>query len=294
GTPAPTKWAGPLLCLLVTAAVASLSRGTWLGLAAAIGAVGVSWFRTRPRGKLVLRKGLIWLVVAPIVAIGFQFFVGLLPLTVARLGIQPYDAVRWQKQSEGLSLAIGHNQDVVSNPLHHGGDEKTGSLAIGHNQDVVSNQSQVAQQQEHIMDMTQDSNDLSRQLLGALGPGNYEITLHYAAHNVYIRLLAETGLPSLCLFLVSGAFALGRSLRRVKQCGRSLELALMGYLVFALVYGAFIDILHWRHFWLVLGAAVAPVRGAGSEPACPSSSTLDERFTVGDKCVNGPGPTSVL
>lgn len=110
-----------------------------------------------------------------------------------------------------------------------------------------------------------------------IGPGQFEIfapkyqlelfsqvTITPSAHNTYLRVLVENGVTGLGVFLLAlGSFFL--SLMRnvgiaVKEGNRGLladgawlASALVGIMVESFV----IDTLHWRHFWILVGFAVA-------------------------------------
>lgn len=95
---------------------------------------------------------------------------------------------------------------------------------------------------------------LSTRTLAGLGPGQSEQYYGRSVHSLYIRLFIEGGVVGLCLFL-AGLVLLARDWRRsAKGCGWEcagflIAPALLGILV----QGATIDIIHWRHFWIVLG-----------------------------------------
>ena len=93
-----------------------------------------------------------------------------------------------------------------------------------------------------------------------IGVGNYNTFVHYAAHNTYLRLLGEQGLlgfSAYLLFFVAVLFDRGRIL--IKKVER-------GFFEYAVIYGCFlgiltesffIDTLHWRHLWILLGLLFA-------------------------------------
>ncbi|MFB6273389.1 MAG: O-antigen ligase family protein [Salinibacter sp.] len=89
-----------------------------------------------------------------------------------------------------------------------------------------------------------------------LGPGQSEPVLSYATHNLYLRVWYELGLIGLvglaCLLV-----GVGRALRQRPSTDRSdtemLAIVLIGILVMSLV----IDTLHWRHFFVFMGLALA-------------------------------------
>lgn len=101
-----------------------------------------------------------------------------------------------------------------------------------------------------------------------VGPANYERhAIQYApanepfanaAHSLYFRALVETG----ALGLVSLLVFLGGVLRlswpsRAESGDQFIPLFLVSTLAGALVHSILIDTIHWRHFWLIIGFAVA-------------------------------------
>jgi len=93
-----------------------------------------------------------------------------------------------------------------------------------------------------------------RLFIGA-GPGQFEGLYGRSAHSLYIRLLTEGGALQLCLFLAGMGLIVAASLRARRRVGWDSAGALLGFaLLGILAQGATIDILHWRHFWIFLGA----------------------------------------
>jgi len=90
-----------------------------------------------------------------------------------------------------------------------------------------------------------------------MGPGSYEAHLGLAAHNTYLRLAFETGLLSAILFITICILVAVILARLSERHSTPLALALLGSIVFSLVYGFFIDTLHWRHLWVTIGVALA-------------------------------------
>jgi hypothetical protein len=86
------------------------------------------------------------------------------------------------------------------------------------------------------------------------GPGQSEVVLQYATHNLYLRVLYElgiTGMLGLGLLLVSVGASLFRSLHKGDPWGT----ALVAILVSLLSISFLIDSLHWRHLFVFLGLA---------------------------------------
>lgn len=91
-----------------------------------------------------------------------------------------------------------------------------------------------------------------QQLLVGSGSGSYErfSPNQFSAHNLYLRLLVENGIVGFTVFLLFIGALLYRFLKHARDVYTH---ALFAAIVGALVHGMFIDTLHWRHFWLLLG-----------------------------------------
>lgn len=98
------------------------------------------------------------------------------------------------------------------------------------------------------------------------GPGQSEVLLAIAPHNVYARIFFENGwlgILTLLIFLIA----------TLVVCIRKFHSVRFGYvyrICFAVVVGHiingfFIDTLHWRHFWVVLALAWIPLGGENNE-----------------------------
>jgi O-antigen ligase len=92
-----------------------------------------------------------------------------------------------------------------------------------------------------------------------LGPGQSEVIFAYSTHSMYLRVLAENGVPGFVLFFGAVFWGMWRSLRAALSSGKA-ETAVLSAFVAAcmagiLVNGAVIDVNHWRHFWLLLAMA---------------------------------------
>ncbi len=90
-----------------------------------------------------------------------------------------------------------------------------------------------------------------------IGPGQSERVLQYATHSLFVRVWAEQGplgMLALSAFLAVHVYALLRALRRAQTAQDILASgALLACLLGTLANSFFIDTLHWRHFWLLLG-----------------------------------------
>ena len=105
---------------------------------------------------------------------------------------------------------------------------------------------------------------LAQPLSFGIGPGQYDVTLDQPSHETYLRMLVETGPLSLIALLV----VMWASIRLIRQ--RDLPtVAWTAALIGFAVYGFFIDILHWRHFWFVIAVPLAIVAWHAHQRARP-------------------------
>jgi hypothetical protein len=93
----------------------------------------------------------------------------------------------------------------------------------------------------------------STHLLG-IGPGQFELLMNYATHNLYIRIIAENGWLALLFFLTMLVFIFIQLWKNRKETiwGIPIYLILSGY-IGLLVNSYFLDTLHWRYLWFYLG-----------------------------------------
>jgi len=93
-----------------------------------------------------------------------------------------------------------------------------------------------------------------------IGPGETERVFNYAAHNLYLRVLVENGwLGGLAFgaFLTISVWGLLKRIwKATEELERSNRAVVAATLIGALVNSCFIDSLHWRHLWLLLGLAL--------------------------------------
>lgn len=96
---------------------------------------------------------------------------------------------------------------------------------------------------------------LSAQLLFGRGPGQSEVILGYATHNLYLRVLYELGLVGIIgLGLLLATVAWG--LYQTRSEALAWQLGWPAILVSLLAMSFFIDSLHWRHLFALLGIAL--------------------------------------
>lgn len=101
--------------------------------------------------------------------------------------------------------------------------------------------------------------DVSLKSIWGIGPGHSEIILGFATHNTYLRVLLENGWFSFLVFISLIIFLLWKCFEY--SLIFSSQKAIIFMVLFAslsgiLVNGLFIDTLHWRHFWVLLGMIV--------------------------------------
>jgi O-antigen ligase len=101
-----------------------------------------------------------------------------------------------------------------------------------------------------------------------IGPGHFVGKSHFpqsqfdfAAHNVYAKVWVENGFAGLALFLAIILWAMRDILRvaRLRTERFPIHVALFAALAGIMVNGYFIDTLHWRHLFVLLGFVFAEV-----------------------------------
>jgi len=87
-----------------------------------------------------------------------------------------------------------------------------------------------------------------------VGPGQFEQYVDISAHSLYVRLLAEQGalglVVGLALVITTLVFATRNVVTGTDTYGIG-SAALLAAWCGLVVNSAFVDTLHWRHFWLV-------------------------------------------
>ncbi|MCR9165919.1 MAG: O-antigen ligase family protein [Nannocystaceae bacterium] len=99
-----------------------------------------------------------------------------------------------------------------------------------------------------------------------LGPGSTEGVVSRSAHSLYVRTLVENGLLGALALFTFLAMTVGRAVW-IAVYSRALEdrlrfAVVAGALVGALVESTVIDTVHWRHLWILLALAWAPMPNA--------------------------------
>ncbi len=108
-----------------------------------------------------------------------------------------------------------------------------------------------------------------------LGPGSTEGAFGRSAHSLYVRALVESGLLGALALFAFLFLSLGRA-AWIAVFGRGLEdrlrfAVITGALVGALVESTVIDTVHWRHFWVFLGLAWAPMPARRTRTDTPAN-----------------------
>ena len=89
-----------------------------------------------------------------------------------------------------------------------------------------------------------------------IGPGQFEHDVGYASHSTYVRVLAEQGFLGLLVVLGLLLATLGFAARNV-VIGRDTfgisSVPLLAAFCGVVANSAFVDTLHWRHLWLMMG-----------------------------------------
>ncbi|MFP3727375.1 O-antigen ligase family protein [Priestia filamentosa] len=84
------------------------------------------------------------------------------------------------------------------------------------------------------------------------GPGQSELVLNYATHNSYLRVWLENGYFGLLFYLSLIIFSIFRGIRYALKTKNSLYALAVASIVAVVINSFVVDVVHWRHFWLVL------------------------------------------
>lgn len=92
-----------------------------------------------------------------------------------------------------------------------------------------------------------------------IGPGQSEVVFDISTHNMYLRVLAETGILGFAALYGFIALSLLRAAKGAVTLAdgwrRDLFAVVGACLIGTLVNGLVIDTIHWRHLWFLLGLA---------------------------------------
>lgn len=92
-----------------------------------------------------------------------------------------------------------------------------------------------------------------------VGPGASDYELMMSPHNVYARVFVENGWLGILSWIVFLFSTLYVSFQKYMRTKNTLYFIIGVAIIGQLVNGFFIDILHWRHFWLLLALAWIPL-----------------------------------
>lgn len=86
------------------------------------------------------------------------------------------------------------------------------------------------------------------------GSGTYELSSenNFSAHNTYLRVLYEQGVAGILFYLLFIVFVLKTAFNK-RRTEPLLAVLLIALLIGVLVQCLFVDTLHWRHFWMLIG-----------------------------------------
>ena len=93
--------------------------------------------------------------------------------------------------------------------------------------------------------------------LFGIGIGNYNNIVNYAAHNSYVRILGETGIIGFLFSMLILVFILYDRFRTLRGSNGNIAAVLYSSLIGVLGESFFVDTLHWRFFWIILGLLYA-------------------------------------
>lgn len=92
------------------------------------------------------------------------------------------------------------------------------------------------------------------------GPGQSEVLLAIAPHNLFARLLIENGIFGVTSFILLIISALTMAFKGIKNSRkfRYYYMMIFSTIIGQCVNSMFIDTLHWRHLWLLIALAWIP------------------------------------
>ncbi|KGX93014.1 polymerase [Pontibacillus halophilus JSM 076056 = DSM 19796] len=94
-----------------------------------------------------------------------------------------------------------------------------------------------------------------------MGPGQSEVNFDLSTHSLYARLITENGVIGFISFLVFFLLSIGYCYVQIQKASsphRGWYVIVFASLVGLLFNSFFVDTLHWRHLWLMLGLAWCP------------------------------------
>ena len=119
-----------------------------------------------------------------------------------------------------------------------------------------------------------------------IGPGHFVGRTHFAtsdfalaAHNVFLKVWVENSLLGLLSFLGLYAYLLARlfQLALLRTGRQAIHVALIACLMGTLVNGYFIDTLHWRHLFALMGFSLVEIHAFGPRLAAAARRRPERR-----------------
>lgn len=90
--------------------------------------------------------------------------------------------------------------------------------------------------------------------LFGIGPGQFELLFNYATHNLFVRIIAENGWLAFLMFVMVILYILSRLFHfRKKEVWNLPVYLFLAVFIGVIVNSFFLDTLHWRYLWFILG-----------------------------------------
>ncbi len=260
------------ILLLSAGLFCTFSRGAYLGFFAGLLLISLLFMWQQYRLKITIARSAIGIVVLAISLVllwcGMHLYQPFASLSTERFGtlIKNYDtegrAVSWQTSVK----------EFAKQPLGTG----SGSYE---QRSTEYQQSQSSRSGEKLpqVDSTPESRNEYDEISGQkiVTQDGQEIILTPSAHNTYLRVLLENGVPGVLLLLLFWVWLAVKgfwTVLRLKQ-GRLQHFVIITWVSFIafIPMGLFIDTLHWRFLWIMAGLLSAALilleREAADEPS---------------------------
>lgn len=168
-----------------------------------------------------------------------------------------------------LNLAVGTVVLLTVLALRRGGGRRTmsllaasvvataalfGALTVTSSLDFLGERAGVQEYDTQRFSAQASSLELASEHPLGIGPGQFERVSELSAHSIYVRSLAEEGMPGLLVVLGLMVLTLGFAARNVVLGADTYGIGSAGLLAAwcgLLANSSFVDTLHWRHLWLV-------------------------------------------
>jgi O-antigen ligase len=192
-----------------------------------------------------------------------------LPAKLALLSVLAIGVVFSFSRAAWLNLAVGTVVLLGVLALRRGGGRRImgllaaalvagaalfGAVAATSSLDFLSERAAVQDYDTQRFDAQASSLELATANPIGIGPGQFERVSDLSAHSIYVRSLAEEGLPGLLVVLALMLLTLGFAARNVALGADTYGIgsaALLAAWCGLLANSSFVDTLHWRHLWLV-------------------------------------------